>query len=425
MSTPDPFTRREFLYSGLAMVSTLGSVPTFLSQAGSAMADTSMRTSSKAGVPEDRVLVVIQLSGGNDGLNTVIPYGADEYHKARPQLGLDAKQVLALNQSAGIGLHPSMKEIHELVGQEQANVVQGVGYPNPNRSHFASMDVWHTGDTRGGEHGWLGKALDQTRDANSSEMDIVAIDQQAPLATVGQQTRPVTFTNPHTLDWDPQHGNKHLRQAYQQMHQQNAASGGAGDPASFVHRTACNAQVASRQVRQAVGRKPKTKFPNSGLGRQLQKVAAMIADELPTRVYYVAMGGFDTHAGQAGKHENLLQQFSQAVDAFQRELKATGDHSRVVTMAFSEFGRRVNQNASGGTDHGTAGPLFLFGDHVRPGLLGQHPPMSNLRNNDLRHTVDFRCIYSSLLEQWLKLDSGPSLGGDFRQAKVLAPHVRA
>jgi uncharacterized protein (DUF1501 family) len=424
MIEPNPFTRREFLYSGLAMMSTLGSTPAFLSSTGAAMADTKTRTSSKPGAPEDRILVVVQLSGGNDGLNTVVPYGADAYYKLRPNIGLKAKDIVPIADTRGIGLHTALKPVNELMQQDQAAIVQGVGYPNPTRSHFASMDVWHSGTTKDGDgEGWLGKAMDQYDDPEARGMGIVALDETAPLATQGETIQPVTFRHPRTLDWDPQKGDKAMRQAYDQLHQAEADQQ-AADAASFVYRTACDAQVASKRVRKAASRDAKTKFPNSGLGRQLQKVAAMIAEDLPTRVYYVAMGGFDTHANQGYQHQNLLSEFSTAMQAFQKELAATGDQPRVMTLAFSEFGRRAEQNASGGTDHGTAGPTFLFGDHVQPGLLGQHPSLNKLDHNDLVHTVDFRCIYASLLEQWLHLDSEKALGKKYRQARVLNEKLR-
>jgi len=200
----NPFTRREFLCLGLAIVSTLGSEPTFLNSAGTALASDTSRTASKAGVPEDRVFVVIQLSGGNDGLNTVVPYGADAYHKARPGFGIKPKQALKIDENQGIGLHPSMKEIHELLQDEQASVVQGVGYPNPNRSHFASMDVWQTGDTRGREdEGWISRAMEQHQNPEAHGMEVIALDRQAPFAVQGETTQPVTFRNPWTLHWSP------------------------------------------------------------------------------------------------------------------------------------------------------------------------------------------------------------------------------
>jgi uncharacterized protein (DUF1501 family) len=413
------FTRREFLYSGLAMVSTIGSVPTFLSDAGTSMADTSMRTSSKPGVPEDRVLVVVQLSGGNDGLNTVIPYGADAYYEARPSLGVNEKKVLTLDDDRGVGLHPALDPVHQMVNQNRAAVVQGVGYPNPNRSHFASMDVWHSGDTRGGQgEGWIGRALDEAQDPNNHGLEGVAINNETPMAMRGKTARPVTFQNPWTLQWFAGNDDDRLAKAYEELHGPEPERD-PSEPASFIYRTACDAQVAADRVRKAATRDPKNKFPDNGLGRQLQRVAGMIAEELPTRVYYVAMGGFDTHADQGNQHKNLLEQFSSAMNAFQQELKDTGQSKRVITVAFSEFGRRVKENASNGTDHGTAGPMFLFGDHVRPGLLGEHPSLTDLQSNDLIHTVDFRSIYAALLDKWMKLDSRRALGKRFKPADVL------
>ena len=427
MTEPNPFTRREFLYTGLAMVSTLGTVPTFLSQAGSAMADTSMRTASKPGVPEDRVLVVVQLSGGNDGLNTVIPYGSDAYHKARPGIGIRQRENLVPIEGAdGIALHANLKDVYELMGQRQAAVVQGVGYPNPNRSHFASMDVWHSGTTRDGQQasGWIGRAMDQHHNPDDHGLECVAMGDTAPLATKGETSRPVTFRDADTMRWRPGADQPAMGQAYQRMHQpEPEADAEATDPAAFIYRTACDAQVASKMVRKATNRKTSVKFPHSSLGRQLENVATMIAEGLPTRVYYVAMGGFDTHANQRWSHARLLKQFNDAIAAFQKELQATGQSQRVVTMAFSEFGRRVDQNASGGTDHGTAGPMFLFGDHVRPGLLGEHPSMTRLNQNDLIHTVDFRNIYASVLENWMALDSREALGAAYRPARVIDPRL--
>ncbi|MEP0764856.1 MAG: DUF1501 domain-containing protein, partial [Chloroflexota bacterium] len=172
-------------------------------------------------------------------------------------------------------------------------------------------------------------------------------------------------------------------------------------------------------VRKAVAAQPVTSFPSGELANQLRMVASMIRAELPTRVYYVAMGGFDTHANQAGQHERLLREFAQAMHAFYRELEAAGHSQRVLSLAFSEFGRRVQQNASGGTDHGAAGPMFLFGPQIRPGLLGNHPSLDRLDQGDLIHQVDFRSVYAAVLEQWMRVDSVAALGARFKPAQIL------
>ena len=413
----DQFTRREFLYTGLGLISTLTTVPAFLAGTSAAFAETTMRLTSKPGVPEDRVLVVIQLSGGNDGLNTVVPYGMAEYYRARPRIGIAKQDVLSLDDKLGIGLPTELREIHDMVKSGLGTVVQGVGYPNPIRSHFASMDVWHSGDTTGkGQSGWIGRAFDKQK--AQTGLDCVAIGSRAPLAVQGKAFAPVTFQQPDLFKWSGREIGGRMSAAYDALLSVPVANHG-NDAASFVFRTACDAHVASEKVRAAVSKSPQTKFPSSRLGGQLKRVAAMIADELPTRVYYVATGGFDTHAGEADKHPKLMEDFSQSVSAFYKELAATGHSKRVVSMAFSEFGRRVAENASGGTDHGTAGPVFLFGDAIKPGLLGTHPSLTQLDHGDLIHTVDFRSIYADLIGHWMKMDPVAALGKPFRPTQLV------
>ena len=427
MPDPNAFTRRQFLYSGLAMVSTVTTVPTFLSRSSLTLADTSMRLKSKSGVPEDRVLVVVQLSGGNDGLNTIVPFGSDAYYRARPGIAVAERDVIKLDTDQGIGLHPNMTDLHEMIDEGIAAIVQGVGYPNPNRSHFASMDVWHCGDTRGGRgHGWIGKALDQSR-ADDQSLDCICMGSQAPLAAQGKRVKPVTFEQAELFRWAGHDLHPALGDAYDRIQHPTAGlsvgpanDGRSDDPAAFIFRTAMDAQVASRRIREAVARRSETRFGRDPLSRQLETVAAMIRAELPTRVYYVAQGGFDTHAAQRDTHARLLGNFSSAVAAFYRELATTGHRGRVITLAFSEFGRRVRQNASGGTDHGAAGPVFLFGEHLRnPGLIGTHPSLSDLNSGDLIHRTDFRSIYTDLLERWMKMDSEAALGRQFKSAGLL------
>ena len=421
---PTLHTRRQFLTTGLGMVSTFATVPSFLLSSTRALAQTRTDLSSIPGVPDDRVLVVIQLSGGNDGLNAVIPFGERAYHLARPQLAVPEKDVLKLDDVAGIGLHPSLAPLRDLIDGKLCAIQQGVGYPNPNRSHFASMDIWHAGDTMegGGSRGigWIGKALDAAIDPRHDEAGLacISLGNEAPMAVQGRRVKPVTFERAELFRWVGRDLHPDLSDAYDALHAAPPAAN-ADDPASFVYRTALGAQVASDQVRKAVSLDTRTAFPNSGLGRQLRTVANMIRAELPTRVYYVAMGGFDTHAGQANQHANLLTQFAEAVKAFQDELAATGNQKRVMTMAFSEFGRRVAQNSSAGTDHGCAGPVFVFGDHVKPGLLGQHPSLSDLDQGDLIHHTDFRSVYAALLDGWMKMDATAALGRPFKPADIL------
>ncbi|MDP6059474.1 MAG: DUF1501 domain-containing protein, partial [Pirellulaceae bacterium] len=353
-------------------------------------------------------------------LNTVVPFGQDAYYKARPRIAVAQDQVLPLDGARGIGLHPQMTALKQMLDEGMASIVQGVGYPNPNRSHFASMDVWHTGDTRSNKGlGWLGKALDQV--AAETPNSMVAIGDEAPLAGSGKLNRPVSFQNASLFRWQGSDIHEALEEPYQKINRAllGAEAAEGDDQAAFIRRTALNAQVASEQIRRAVAKGPETSFPDGKLANQLKMVAAMIRANLPTRVYYVGLGGFDTHANQVGRHQGILHQFAESVRNFYRELKAIGQDGRVLTLAFSEFGRRVAQNASGGTDHGVAGPMFLFGDMIRPGLLGTHPSFSRLDRGDLIHTVDFRSVYASVLDQWLKADSRNVLGRRFKPAAVL------
>ncbi len=420
------FTRRSLLGAGLTMVSAAATVPGFIGTAGTALADTTMRLKHKPGVPEDRVLVVVQLSGGNDGLNTVVPYGQSAYYRARQTLGVNEREVLAIPGVDGVGLNPVLRPVLGLMEQGRAAVVQGVGYPNPNRSHFVSMDIWHTAspETQGrGGRGWIGRALDGVDTPDG--LSCVAMGAEAPLATYGEISRAVSFESPDLFKWSGRELHPAIDHAYDAVLDTPLGgkldSGGSvsDDPLAFVQRTALNARVASDKIRKAVDQRTAESFPGSGLGRQLSTVAKMIRADLPTRVYYVNHGGFDTHAGQQFAHPNLLRQFAEAIDAFQRELERSGDASRVVTLAFSEFGRRVKQNASGGTDHGVAGPVFLFGDAVRPGLWGEHPSLHDLDDGDLKHAIDFRSVYADVLGNWMKLNDGEVLGRKFRSTGLI------
>ena len=319
-------------------------------------------------------------------------------------------------------MHPALGPIRELMERGLAGVVQGVGYPNPNRSHFSSMDIWQTADIEGGNsHGWLGGALDRLE--HPTGLDALNIGSEAPLALLGKTHRPVSFENAQLFRWSGRDLEAPLSRAYDEMREAptEASPRDEGDPLAFINRTALDAEVASEKVRKAVYQKPQSGWDpkGNGLAQQLMNVAKMIRAELPTRIYYVNMGGFDTHANQINSHHRLMQNFADAMKGFYDELEATGHRSRVVSMAFSEFGRRVRQNASAGTDHGCAGPTFVFGDAVRSGLLGEYPSLTDLDKGDLIHTVDFRSLYTDLLEGWMKLDAAAALGRRFPSAGLL------
>lgn len=427
------FTRRAFLGRGLTLASATLAAPAFLQNTALALPHPLAGLSSMAGVPEDHVLVVVQLGGGNDGLNTVIPYADELYYKARPGIGVARDRVLKLGKNGYVGLHPSMTGMKALYDDGLLGVIQGVGYPNPDRSHFKSMDIWQTGDTSGTGTGWLGRYADseccgfgagESGRAEPLPQALVAIGGEAPLATQGQMSKPVAFQNADLFRWTGKEVHRSLEDPYNKITRQGFVEGVEEDSnAGFLMRTALDAQISSDQIRAAVAKAPLVNYPQGNdLARQLQMVAAMIRAGLKTRVYYVSMGGYDTHAGQGGengRHAQLLGQFSNAVKAFYDDLKAQENDKRVLTMSFSEFGRRVYQNASQGTDHGTASQMFLVGPMVRAGVLNDHPSLSDLDNGDLKYTTDFRRVYAGILDGWLKADSKKILEGTYKPVQVV------
>jgi uncharacterized protein (DUF1501 family) len=443
MTDPTAFTRRQFLNSSLIMASAAATLPAFLNRSALAMMP-GMWLSSIPGVPEDHILVVVQLSGGNDGLNMVVPYSMDPYYKARPGIGIPAKDVLKLGDY-GVGLHPQMTGIKDLYDKGMAAVIQGVGYPNPNRSHFKSMDIWQTADTTATGDGWLGryfdseccgygkgesgkaeaKAAQRTSEAakqGGGNQPGIAIGRTAPLAMQGQRIKPVSFESEDLFRWIGQDVHESLADPYQKLERREVKDGGDDSNSSFLMRTALDAQVSSDLIRKAVKQKPLVQYPGNELGRQLQMVASMIRAGLPTRVYYVQHGGFDTHAQQGagnGRHGNLLSQLALSMKAFYADLKAQENDGRVLTMSFSEFGRRVAQNASQGTDHGTAAPMFLFGPMVKAGVIGDHPSLTDLDEGDLKYRIDFRSVYAGILDGWLKADPKKVLEGEYKSVQVI------
>ncbi len=421
------YTRRAFIGRGLTLASAAATTPWFLHASARVIAAQPGVIGSRAGVPDDRVLVVVQLAGGNDGLNTVVPFRMDEYYRARKQIAIPKNDVIRLDPKLDMGLHPKLSGLKKLYDDGLLSVVQGVGYPNPNRSHFTSMDIWHTADTDATGDGWLGRYFDNecSGKAGGCEPDAgIAIGNEAPLAMEGRAFSAVNFETADMFEWSGKGLHEGMSDAYHGI-VDTGVTGGVDEHsnAAFLMRTAMDARVSSDRIRATVDDARVNKYPRNGtLGKQLAMVAAMIRGGLKTRVYYVTHGGFDTHAGQGGsngKHGNLLGQLGGSLKAFYDELGQAGESGRVLTMCFSEFGRRVAQNGSNGTDHGAAAPMFLAGPMVRPGVLGTHPSLRDLDNGDLKFGVDFRSVYTAVLERWMGADARKVLGKRFREAKVL------
>ena len=416
-------SRRAFLKGSAgsaALVAMAQGVPQFLLSASARAAESRGET----------VLVVVQLSGGNDGLNTVIPFADDAYRKGRPSLAIAKDQVKKIDDH--VGFHPSMDGFAKLLEAGRLGIVQGVGYPNPDRSHFSSMDIWHTarpdlykarGERDGPGHrvtGWIGRCLDTHTALRGGGGDMPGLHLGAgrmPLALVGDEVRVSSVDALEGFKLDAG-ADERLRKAMQQA---AAAKRDGDDLVTFLQRGTLSAMDSSRRVQESLGKyKTDVKYPESGLARRLKTVAQLIDAGLGTRVYYLDLDGFDTHANQAAAHAGLLAELGGAVAAFVDDLEAHGHGKRVLTMTFSEFGRRVRENASQGTDHGAAAPLFVAGGRVKPGLIGTHPSLTDLDEDDLKFTTDFRAVYAALLEQWLGVASAPVLGGSFEPVKVTA-----
>lgn len=412
-------TRRQFLQRSLALLAAAGTVPTFLNDTVMALAGPDVDLSKQASGKDGKILVVVQLSGGNDGLNTVVPYADDAYHRLRGGLAISPREVLRVNDY--LGLHPNLAGLKALYDDGAMSVIQGVGYPNPNRSHFRSMDIWQSAqpEKQVTTTGWLGRYFDNTCDGCDPHVG-VSIGENLPLSMQGEKVTPLAFERPESYRYNGRDVDAYLDLNRTEQPESPQVQAHTNAELEFLTRTAMDAQVSSDRIGRMVRtHNPGINYPNNQLANGLRTIAAMIGGGLSTRVYYASLGGFDTHAQQRGRHDNLMRQFAESIGAFWQDLKHQGNDDRVLIMTFSEFGRRVAANASSGTDHGAAAPMFLFGKHVNPGMLGRHPSLTDLDQGDLKYGVDFRHIYAAVLEQWLETPSEPILGRVFKPAQVL------
>ncbi len=412
-------TRRQFLHRSLLGAAFAGTVPSFLADTWQALGDAAegRPASAQRDLP---LLVVVQMAGGNDGLNTLVPFANDHYRRARPQLALDPNTVLKLNDS--LALAPALAPFKALYDDGLLGIVQGVGYPNPNRSHFRSTDIWQTASDSDQveRHGWLGRYFDHAC-AGAEPVVGVSLGRQMPLAFSGPKPLGVSLENPEGYRFagldEPGPGETGRSEEFFRMLHDDADAGAgdtiaaapgsarpAGSALDFIERVALDAQLSSDRIL-AIMRRParSASYPASALANGLSLVARLIQGGLPTRVFYVSQGGYDTHTNQLPTQERLLGELAAAIKAFVDDLRASGLLDRVLVLTFSEFGRRVAENASGGTDHGAAGLMFAAGGRVKAGLLGRPPSLdpADLLRGDLRHTVDFRSVYAGVLEGWL------------------------
>lgn len=349
-------------------------------------------------VPASRALVVVHLEGGNDGLNTVVPIGDPAYKRLRPALALSQGETLAIDR--GLALNGALDGFKKLYEGGQLAIVQGVGYPNPDFSHFRATEIWEAGDPNGGASGWIGRYLDETRERRGLRA-IALSKEQPPLALASSSTPPVTVDDPE--DFRPPASADRIRRMYEAYAHDRGSRQLVGE--AGIETLEAAAKISSLRGASSVN------YPPGALGADLRRTAELLAAGLGIEVVHLTYGGFDTHVSQLGKHRQLLAQLGNAFAAFQQDVKRRGISKQVAVLVFSEFGRRPAENFGGGTDHGSAGPVFVIADGVRGGLHGDHPSLSQLDNGNLVHTTDFRSVYAGVIQDCLKADPSAVLPG--------------
>jgi uncharacterized protein (DUF1501 family) len=406
--------RRDFMcrtLQGASLLAAGGVVPQFLAN-----------TARAAEGGKDSILVVVELTGGNDGLNTVIPYADDLYHKARPTLRFTKEQVVRIDDH--IGLHPAMRGLEPMLKQGNLAMVQGVGYPNPDRSHFESMDVWQSADPkRQNNSGWIGRSVTGLQDRRGNVPVMQVGPNKLPLALQGGPGGVVSINEQQTYKLELGSGDaaalKKRRKLLEDLAQPSKPLDST-DLLQFVQRRQLQTYVTLDRIQEVLAKPDGQPNPQyTTFGQKLGLISKLIRQELGTRVFYLSLDGFDTHSGQAATQEKLLGELASGLASFFQGLQPTGHDKRVVALTFSEFGRRVQENGSKGTDHGAASCLFVAGPAVKGGPVGAHPSLKDLDSGDLIHHTDFRRVYATLLDRWLGVESRTILGGAFEPLELL------
>ncbi|HEU4469680.1 MAG TPA: DUF1501 domain-containing protein [Flavisolibacter sp.] len=395
--------RRDFLQIGsLATASFM--VPKFLKAF----------ESGHAVPPGNKVVIVLQLSGGNDGLNTVIPVRNDIYYRSRPKLGIAREKALSVTDE--VGLHPELRAFADAYNDGSLAILNNVGYPNPDRSHFRSMDIWQSGSASDQyiNTGWLGRYLDAQCNGCAQPTQALELDDVLSLALKGEDAKGLAFKDPRRLygtsnekffkEVSKNHGDHHDEQ-----------------PVEYLYKTMAETLSSADYIfKQSRANPSKAEYPNTELGKNLKTIASLIYSDINTKVYYVSLGSFDTHINQEAQQQRLFREMNGAVNAFVKDLKANNRFNDVLFFTFSEFGRRVSQNASGGTDHGTANNMFLLGGGLKEkGVLNALPDLSDLEEGDLKYKVDFKNVYATILDKWLGADDKKILGKKYDQLKFV------
>src|SRR3989440_1999927 len=417
-------TRRSLINRGALLVASGLLAPSFITRTAMALdgASSALGPVALDASKNNMILVVLQLSGGNDGINTLIPFADPDYARLRPNLGFASNEVLHLTDS--VGLNPNLGKLKALYDQGKVGIIQGVGYPNPNRSHFRSMDIWHSARPDTFERsGWLGRYVAACQCAQDNALPAISVGDQLntmfwtdttlvpAVASIGAFSflTDTKYKNDRTFQIQT------LQNIYSQAGNWSAYEG-------LIRRGTLQALAGSDELQKvAASYQTPVQYPaNNGLANQLRLVAQVIAGNLGTRLFSVSMGGYDTHANQKPMQDKNLAQLGDALDAFMQDLANIHQQDNVVIMTFSEFGRRAKQNGSNGTDHGTAEPMFVIGNKVQGGLYGTYPSLSDLDSNgDLKFNADFRSVYAGVLKDVVGADPAPILAGSFDPISVM------
>lgn len=358
--------------------------------------------------PGNKILVVLQLSGGNDGLNTIIPVRNDIYYRERAKLAIEKSAAISLNDEAAI--HPQLKGIANIFHDGGMAIINSVGYPNPDRSHFRSMDIWHSA-SQSNEYintGWLGRYLDAQCKGCDKPTQAMELDDVLSLALKGENEKGLAFKDPKKLYNTSQAKYfKDLNASYQNHHDEK--------PVDYLYKTMANTISSAEYIyKQSQLHPSNTIYPTTELGKNFKNIASLIFSNIDTKVYYVSLGSFDTHVSQQSQQQKLFQEMDEAITAFVKDLKTNNRFDDVMLVTFSEFGRRVSQNASGGTDHGTANNMFIIGGGLKQkGFINELPDLSDLQDGDLKYKVDFKNVYATLLNKWLAADDKKILNNSF------------
>jgi len=402
--------RTTFVSSALSVAFLGGNASRALAQVAGAAAPL---PAFGSGVDPDNVLVVIQMGGGNDGLNTVVPWSDDAYHRVRPGIHVTESQVIKLNER--IGFNPALKGLNELYKQGRVALVQGVGYPSPNRSHFEATQIWETASPdRPQQYGWLGRYLDKRFSGGAkpaSMFEAVSLGDSLPAALVASHVEVPAIGALNAFAYNT---GRDLASKQSAGVLYDGAKAGQSPYLAMIAQTARDAYHGGDVLRKQTAEfTNKATYAPNGFAQQLALAAKLIGSTAGSKIVFVSIGSFDTHAGQRAQQDRLLGYLGDGLLAFYQDLAAHGLDKKVLTMTFSEFGRRVSQNASNGTDHGTAMPLFIVGGGVKGGIYGEHPSLTDLDHGDLRFSTDFRAVYATVIEKWLGRNPSDVLGGTY------------